>query len=455
MVKRVLRKIFIVFLILIGIIILFLAVSIGVVDRTPASEQSGYRQTFNELDAIDVVTDSSMAAAFSVGYSKVNLTPSSPVALAGYGNRRGKHYTKVADSIFVRTMVISNGVQKVAIVSADLLLIPPKVTQALEQQLPSTGFRIEDVFLGATHTHNSIGNWGEGAAGFIYGSYEESMIQFITSKIVTSILAAQENMQDAEIRFGKVANGEAVNNRLINNGPEDPFLRLVEVHRKDSVKLLLATYSAHATCLYSRDLELSRDYPGKFVDALESSGYDFAMFMAGAVGSHKPGAPEYGWNCFDWMANELTTSVKESGRDFEKVEGFQIRGFRVPLHLSDPQVKVTPDLKVRSWLFRSALGEYPVDVTGIQIGNLIMLGAPADFSGEFMPRLDFIAEKSGKHLITTSFNGGYIGYLTPEQYYDNKYFETQLMNWYAPGTGEFVMEVMAGAIIKTQKPRSK
>ncbi|HEY0654299.1 MAG TPA: neutral/alkaline non-lysosomal ceramidase N-terminal domain-containing protein [Chryseosolibacter sp.] len=447
MAKRILRKFFFGLLILVGLLLVFLLAAIGLVDYTPAADFEGYKETFNEVKKITVPGNDSISG-FSVGYSKVNLTPSGPVALAGYGNRKGKHYSKVADSIFVRTLVIANGTKKVAIVSADLLLIPPRVSKALEEQLPSIGYNVQDVFLGATHTHNSIGNWGEGAAGFLYGPYEESMIQFITSKIITSILMAGEHLVEGKLRFGKIANDTAVDNRLIEGGLEDPYLRMLEVTRNDSTKLLLATYSAHATCLYSRDLELSRDYPGKFVDDLEESGYEFAMFMAGAVGSHKPGAPEFGWTCFDWMADELVASVRESKGTFKTVKGSALAGLRLPLHLSDPQVKVTPDLKVRSWLFRSALGEYPVYITGLKIGDVALLGVPADFSGEFMPHLDSISSLQNQRLLVTSFNGGYIGYLTPQKHYDNKYFETQFMNWYAPGTGEFVRDVMCDALNK-------
>lgn len=450
MLKKFLRRFLIGLLISLGAIIVFLFAAIGIVDRTPAENFEGYKETFNEVNQIRIDADSITPSAFSIGFSKVNLTPTEPVALAGYGNRKGKHYTSVADSIFVRTIVIANGSKKVAIVSADLLLIPPKVTLALEEQLPSIGFKIEDVFLGATHTHNSIGNWGEGAAGFLYGFYEDSMIQFITSKIISSIISATENTVNGQIRYGKIENAIAVGNRLFADGPEDPFLRMIEFERVDSVKLIFTSYTAHATCLYSKNLELSRDYPGKFVDQLEANGYDFAMFMAGAVGSHKPGAPEYGWTCFDWMADELVKSVMNNKKELTEIKGRNVQSFRVPLHLSDPQVKVTQDLKVRSWLFRSALGEYPVYISDLEIGEIVMLGTPADFSGEFNHSLDSVADIKNKHLIVTSFNGGYIGYLTPEKYYDNRYFETQLMNWYAPGTGEFVRDVMTRVINKHQ-----
>jgi hypothetical protein len=41
--------------------------------------------------------------------------------------------------------------------------------------------------------------------------------------------------------------------------------------------------------------------------------------------------------------------------------------------------------------------------------------------------------------MVTSFNGGYIGYITPVKYYDVDHYETRTMNWYGPGTGEYIV----------------
>ncbi len=70
------------------------------------------------------------------------------------------------DSIYVRSLVIDNGTQRVAIVSADLLIIPPTVTALLEMELPTIGFTLDNTYLGATHSHNSIGNWAKARRHF-------------------------------------------------------------------------------------------------------------------------------------------------------------------------------------------------------------------------------------------------------------------------------------------------
>jgi neutral ceramidase len=212
----------------------------------------------------------------------------------------------------------------------------------------------------------------------------------------------------------------------------------VEVHRSDSSKLLLMNFTAHATCLYSRDLQLSRDYPGKLVDTMEAEGYSFAMFMAGAVGSHAGKVTAQGWTCVDEMTETISEGFLKSRDELKSINGTTLEMYRIPLLLSEPQVKVLPDLRIRPWLFEKAFGDYPEFLSALRIGNLVMVGTPCDFSGEFDAQLDSLASKYGLQLMITSFNGGYIGYVTPGKYYDEDHYETQLMNWYGPGNGEYI-----------------
>jgi hypothetical protein len=438
MLKKILRIILLSSCVIIGLIVVFILISVAPVDRTPIRDLPAYSTMMKKMSGLDSIRIPAAVHGFRVGYSRVSITPAQHTALGGYGNRLGKPFTSIRDSVFVRTLVVDNGASQVAIVAADLLFIPPAVTDHLRTALPSIGFSLDNTFMGATHSHNSIGNWGKGASRIFYGAYQDSIVNFISQQIVASIQAASRNMRRATIRAGVIPVPGAVQNRLTKEGHIDSLLRAIEVHRDDSSKLLLLSYTAHATCLFSRDLRLSRDYPGKLVDDLESKGYDFAMFMAGAVGSHGYKAPADGDDCIDWMANQVSDSFLEGRSALSPVHDSTLLMVRIPLELSDPQVKISPDWKVRAWLFRAAMGEYPVYLTALRLGDMIMLGTPCDFSGELDPALDLVASQHHVQTMVTSFNGGYAGYVTPSRYYDIIHSETQLMNWYAPGTGEYI-----------------
>ena len=436
----------------VGFLLIFIVISIAPVDRTGAFLLPSYDTTMKKIEALDVDI-AKPSTAFSIGFGKTNITPSQPIPTAGYGKRMGKPYRAVHDSIYARAMVITNGVNKVAIVSADLLIIPPTVTAILEAKLRTIGFSLDNTYLGATHSHNSIGQWGEGATRIIYGDYDEDVVNFIADGIVSSITKANGDLLPASLKTGSVDVPHAIENRLIDHGPEDAKLRAVEVVRADGSTGVMLSFAAHATCLSQGTLELSRDYPGMVVDELEADGYEFAMFLAGAVGSHKGSAPEKNWSCMAWMAEQLSQAFITSRANFKSATDHSLVMERVPLALSDPQVKIAGGWKIRAWLFRAAFGEYKNYLTVLRVGDLVMLGTPCDFSGELIPPLDSLAASLHKEVMVTSFNGGYIGYVTPGKYYDVEHYETQLMNWHAPGTGEYLAKGLGELMLEVSGTR--
>lgn len=440
--KRLLRY----FLYTIGAVFTVL-IFIGMVGIAPVNrniDRSEATLTMHEtIKALQPVAQN--ISSFHVGYAKVNLTPPFPVATAGYGKRKGKIIESIRDSVFVRAMVMHNGSQRVAIVGADLLIIPPTVTALLEKELPQVGFSLNNTYLGATHSHNSMGNWGEGAAALLYGAYDDRAVRFIVDQIKESIAAANRTVKPATLKSGTLAVPHAVRNRLIKNGPVDSLLRVVEINQVDGSKQVLLSYTAHATCLSSKDNRLSRDYPGALVDAIEAHGYSFAMFMAGAVGSHACQIPA-GEDCIGWMATELSSHLIDNVDSFLPLSSSVLAFYRVPLLLPDPQPKLTGSLRLRPWLFRYAFGEYPVHLNALRIGNVLMIGTPCDYSGEFNGELDRYASQYGLTTMITSFNGGYIGYVTPDKYFDEDHSETRLMNWYGYGNGDYVTSSIKGLI---------
>ena len=83
-VRKILKYLLVAVLIFIGLILLLVVTTIAPVDRTPVTELDAYDEMKSELKTLDdSFSIQKPATQFSVGYSKVNLTPAYRTATDG------------------------------------------------------------------------------------------------------------------------------------------------------------------------------------------------------------------------------------------------------------------------------------------------------------------------------------------------------------------------------------
>ncbi|GAB3266946.1 neutral/alkaline non-lysosomal ceramidase N-terminal domain-containing protein [Larkinella harenae] len=431
-------------------ILLFLAVSIAPVSNTPYQQTDYYAHTRQRLSQLP--TPPAPQTGLLAGWAKVNLTPSFTTPTGGYGVRRGEHWKTVSDSIYVRTIVLTNGSTKVAVVALDLLITPPTVTEQLKKRLPEIGFRWENLFTGAIHSHNSLGGWAPGLVGGLFaGEFDQRVVDHITNAILTSITRAQQQLAPAEVGFSQIAANDLVYNRMNDEGKVDGTIRLLKLRKKTGESALLCTYGGHATIFRAHDAQyLSRDYPGVLVDQLEKQSGNFVAFMAGSVGSTGSKAKEQKtvFATIRTYADSLTNRIVPTLPQLRTKPDSTLEMLTLPLELREPHARVADDWRVRGWLFHSVYGDYPSDLKALRIGQTVLLGTPCDFSGELVADLTRQANQKGLNLMVTSFNGGYVGYITPDKYYHRQAYETQTMNWFGPQNGAYFVEMMKGLLAR-------
>ena len=88
-----------------------------------------------------------------IGVAKLDVTPTTPVVLAGYGNRTSE-YEGVDTKLWARAMVIGDE-EPVAIVVIDNCGVPRTVTEQLAKRLSKHGIDRSRFVVAATHTHNA------------------------------------------------------------------------------------------------------------------------------------------------------------------------------------------------------------------------------------------------------------------------------------------------------------
>ncbi len=436
-----------------GLVILVLVALpffITFLDRADPLRSEGYLKSLSFIETSSI--ESSPAVdSLMVGWSKVNITPAHIVPLAGYGAREDKMYLAIHDSLFMRTLVFKDSLSTKIIVNLEMLIVPPALIESLKIKLSREEF--ENIFFTATHTHSSIGAWQPGFLGnAIAGEYDSTIIDFLTDKVLESIVLAENDIQAATIGFLKSDNSDLIRNRLVGEqGTIDPWLRILNITRKDSSTALFFTYAAHATCLSAEYNDLSGDYPGLLMKNLESdSTIQLAIYAAGAVGSMSPQAPGLrGYEKVEFVVDKLDTQINLLSNLIQGDYQNSISIIHIPIDLGEPQFKISKDLIIRPWLFNFLTKPYDgSEVTALQLGDNLLIGMPCDFSGELVAPLDSLAEKNGLNLIITSFNGGYVGYITKDDWYDLPKYETRSMNWYGPGNGELFSQLTKKLILK-------
>jgi hypothetical protein len=328
-----------------------------------------------------------------------------------------------------------------------MLIVPPLVYKAVLEKVANNGFDHQNLFFTATHSHSSIGAWQPGFVGGLFsGDFDPNVVDFIANQVVIALENATASTMKATIGYSAIEASGLVTNRLVGDqlGKIDPWLRMIRFEKSNGETALFCSYAAHATCLGSASLALSGDYPTMLTKVLEAdSSVSFAMFGAGAVGSMKPLIPDMSpEDKIDYMAKNLSEQILlvQSLLPMEYVTSLAYASMPVPIR--EPHFRIANNVRVRPWVFNKIFGEVAPRVTGMKIGNIMLIGTPSDFSGELVEKIDWHFKNQDTYLMVQSFNGDYIGYITDDQWYDLDKYETRTMNWFGPYNGAYFTEII-------------
>ncbi len=441
-----------------AVIVSFIVIAIITVkplDRTPLENTSYFKNTlekFNNSHYLDVEGDT-----IKVGWAKKSLIPNYLTPMAGYGARKGATYEGINDSIWVRAVVFDNGKTISAYVSMDLLIVPPNLDH--DKIAENLGINKNNIFFTASHTHSSIGGYLEGLAGNIFGgTYDQKNLDFITSRTREAIRDAMEDLNNAKIGFGSIYASDFITNRLAGDslGTYDPFLRVIKIVRDDGKKASIFSYSAHATCYGHKQRSLSGDYPNAIINLLEKNNdVDFAVYGAGAVGSMSPRSrSKKGEKKVEEISIGLYRYLSEGLRYMGTMYHTKLFSEKVDIQMREQSFKINSRLIIRPWIFNLLVGDTPKYINYLRIGDILIVGTPSDFSGELVEPIEKSISNKELNLMINSFNGGYVGYITDDKWYDRNdinTYETYTMNWYGPYNGTYFSKLIKEIIKKNEK----
>ena len=395
------------------------------------------------------------------GWARARLTPTlgapsddgrsgrfRELPLAGYGARRGRPAAGVQQDLWTKALALGVGGQRVVLIASDLLIVPREVAEEVLGQLAiDPGLRRDQVYFTATHTHGSLGGWGEGwVAEQFGGAYVPEVRVWLALRLTEVAQQAIARMGPARLGFDAFAAPDGVRNRLVGElGGVDAEFAFLRIRRDDGQEALWGSYGAHATVLGAGEMRFHGDYPGVWQEAVESATGGMALFAAGAVGSHGPRTTQPGWEGARQLGESLARRTVERSRACRLESEVALGSASVTFPLPPLRVRLGDHLRLREWAAGRLL---PVSdrttLQGLRIGPWVWLSTPCDFSGELALDLKERARSVGLRCAVTSFNGDYLGYVIPTRYASMDSYESRTMSFYGPVLTEGFLETLEG-----------
>ncbi len=448
------KRVLYIFFAFAGLVVVVFFLSTGPVAVGPFLESAYFKTTMARVDSLKN-SEFSATDSMYAGFSRIGITPGinypaddvangrfKVVPLAGFGARKGKPATGVHDSVFVKSVALKVGEKMVVFVGADLLIMPPNVTDSVVAILSAKGISRDQLLFSATHTHSSVGAWGPGFIGEAFGGEANPSIQqWLVNCLVKSVELAIGDLSLARISTGSFDAAGLTRNRFIGElGTKNPDFSYIIVSQIGKRRAVIGTFSAHSTTLGDKNMEFSADYPGYWERKMEVDSMDVALFAAGSVGSQSPSGKGDSFGRSKYIGDSLGIRLltRLDSVTYQDTATFSA----VTLRLAMPEfhLRLTTKINMASWLSNKLMPE-PQNVyfQAVRIGKMIWISTPSDFSGELALEIKHRLAAKGFDAVVSSFNGSYVGYIVPSGYFYMDEYESKLMGWFGPTMGDYSM----------------
>lgn len=250
-----------------------------------------------------------MHNSYNARAGTVDITPSEPLPLAGFQDRRGR-YTRVHDRLELNALVIEGSEGTIAILSADLLFVTDTLKQRLLQLVPKS-LRLDHsrLLVAASHTHFAPGiDVTKPRLGIVENAYVDQVLT-MAARLITSLSRPGEGGASIDVSEGFASH--AINRRRrgwVVQGGRLPYRGVLRApnpngSRDESVRVLIVrdglerpiaivwSYACHPSAFPLRD-QVSSEFPGMVREKLRRRFGNRLpiIFLQGFAGDIRPRA---------------------------------------------------------------------------------------------------------------------------------------------------------------------
>ncbi|MCC6509873.1 MAG: neutral/alkaline non-lysosomal ceramidase N-terminal domain-containing protein [Pirellulaceae bacterium] len=398
----------------------------------------------------------SLAADMQVGFAKVDITPTQPTPMWGYGARHAALSTGVRDPLLAKAVVFEAGRKKLAMVGVDLGRSPTDamMTRIRAAVLDKAG--VQWLLISGSHTHHGpvielLDEPGKGRGAF---DAAVAYAQKLEQKIIDVIVAAAADLKPATIGWGSKPVG--LNRNRHSKLEPKPVDNELSVIRLDDLQgrtiALVVHYAAHATLLDAADLRFSADWPGQMTSAVEQQLGTNCVFMQGAAGDLSPNPPPEKRRIEDFgqaLAAEVVSvsaTIQTKSNTRPRLDAREeVFDFPTRLPMSNPVTQLVFGQAFFAELAAASISEdlmhnriRPTLTTVLINRELAIVGGSGEFFCQHSLRLKE-RSRADKTLLFGYCNGHHMYFPTIEGAAEGGYGADAAVSWVSVGAGEEMM----------------
>ncbi|MEW6455556.1 MAG: hypothetical protein AB1410_02415 [Acidobacteriota bacterium] len=396
---------------------------------------------------------------FQTGFSKIDITPSQPLPLAGHIARKGLS-KGVLNPLQGKSFLIKDSGEIVAIVVLELLYISKNWCTEVKRYISKkTGIKKENILISATHTHAGpeIINPDSGKRVSLY--FHE-----LKEKILKLILDSLSDFEESILYFGKQGIKGLAGNRYNLKKEESGEISIIKSeNKKGFIKGIFICYGCHPTILGAENYKFSGDLFGYAQEKLENilSGQPVVLIAngAGADVSTRFTRKEQSYTELKRLGNILMENIiksadklpilENSGLNVE-TKNLKFKTKRLPLldyaksvlkrtknEFKVERRRVLSEGEMRIWITKleglktlikstKEMKYYPEYVTGeiqiIQLGEIAIIGIPGEvFQKTEKEILENVSRLKG---VIVGYCNDYLGYFVPSEEWEELKYES-------------------------------
>lgn len=251
------------------------------------------------------------------GRADISTLEDEHVVLAGFAARKGLS-DGIHQHLYTHCLVISDGSQKICVISNDMMEISPFLTDSVRTLISQrSGLPLDRILMHNIHTHSAPRTGGKSnLSGGTNRAYKFRTFETIISNAV-KVITDDKAFKPFDLEIGK--GHTSINaNRCEKGGVADHDVYVARFLVKGKPEVSIVNLACHPVCMGPGSHLLSSDYPGVAARYLSKAWGGDVFQLTGAAGNMDPARgpkdKEYAEECGKSLADSL------SGISFSKVK---------------------------------------------------------------------------------------------------------------------------------------